>query len=106
MKGLKDTLFSALGSVGFVIYCLISTILLFMPLVFLDLNIFIDAILIFVIIYIPFIGGICEFILWLLSFFVVLNEPFNVFIALYYVALAIYVLTTLLPFIISFFSKQ
>lgn len=105
MNYFKDKLFGIMGSAGYIVYYAISCILFFMPLVFLDFNFIIDIILIFVMLSVPFIGQLCELILWIWSLFIVLKEPFSGFILVYFIALAIYVFTTVLPFIISLFRS-
>jgi hypothetical protein len=61
----------------------------------------IDFIIIFVIVSIPFIGGLTECGIWVWSFVVVLSKPISGWTIFYFVVFAIYFFTTLLPIIIN-----
>lgn len=105
MDLLKDKLLGLMGSTGYIIYYLITCILFFMPLVFLDFNFIIDIILMFIMLSVPFVGHILELILWIWSLFIVIDESFNGFILAYYIALGFYVLTTVFPFLSALFRS-
>lgn len=64
MKNLKDTIINSFGIVGLIIWYLISAIVMFLPLAFLDFSLLIDVLIILAIIAIPFIGDMLEFIIW------------------------------------------
>ena len=105
MKSLKDKLSGALGVVGLVIWYLISAIVVFTPLAFLDLSFIVYGIIIFAIISFSLIGGIVELVIWIWSFIVVVSEPIDGWSVFYFIAFAIYCLTTLLPFVISLIAS-
>lgn len=105
MNKIKDILCGTLGIVGLVVWYLIGAIMMFTPLVFLeDLSFWISLLIIIAILYIPFIGDITQFIIWLWSFVVVVSEPIDGWSIAYFVVCALYVFTTLLPIVINTFA--
>ena len=102
MQKLKDKLYNLLGMTGLIIGYAILLLWFSFPLVFLDFNFIIDAILIYIMITIPIIGPLCEFVLWVWSLLIVIKEPLNVFTVIYYIILAVYVFGSLLPTLYSF----
>lgn len=106
MNSLKEKMTAALGTVGIYLWFGISVLITFAPLAFvLKLGIIIDLILIAVVTTVPVIGTIVELGLWIWSFVKALSMPFDLFIGIYYVALAIYVFTKLVPTVMLCFRR-
>lgn len=101
MKKLKDMFLGTFGVVGYVIWLLISFAVMFAPLWFLDFS-FLIYLLITIVLFIPFIGGITNFVLWVWSFGVVLSQPIDGWSVFYFAIFLIYAITTILPYIIQF----
>lgn len=105
MSFLKDKLFRFMGTTGYIIYYLITCTLFFIPLVFLDFNFIADIILMYIMLRVPFVGHILELILWVWSLFIVLKQPLDGFILVYFIALGLYLLSTVFPFILTVFRS-
>lgn len=71
----------------------------------LKFNFFIDFLIILAILAFPLVGAVVELVIWVWSFVVAISMPFDIFMGIYYVALAIYVLTKLVPMVLTLFSK-
>ena len=104
MKTLKDVLLGSLGTFGYILWYLLSILLIYAPLIFLDLPFLIDLVIIFAVSSVPFWGDIVELIIWIWSIFAVLAGPFDIFAILYFIALAFYIFTKFIPFVISIIS--
>ncbi len=103
---MKEKLVSALGGFGLVVWYLITSIVTFASLLVLDFPFIVVLIMIAVVLLHPFVGDIVQFILWVWSFVIALNEPIDVFMVIYFIAAAIYVLTTLIPFVLTLFRQK
>ena len=97
MEKLKDFLLGTLGVVGYIIWFILSAVLLYAPLMFLDFSFWIDVIIICAISCLPIAGSITEFVIWVLSFVVVVSEPIDGWSIFYFIAFAFYCFTVLLP---------
>lgn len=104
MKVLKEKLIGTLGTVGFILYFIISAMLTVAPLAVLDFPFWVDIIIIFVVFSIPIIGGLMNFIIWIWSFVVVISEPINGLSIFYFVALAVNFLPSVIDIIINIIS--
>jgi hypothetical protein len=100
MNKIKDVLFSSLGVFGIFLWYLIGFIVMFTPLIFLDFS-FLGYWLIIIFLFIPFIGDITNFIIWICSFNAVISEPIDGWSVFYFVIFAFYCLTTVLPYAIN-----
>lgn len=106
MNTIKEKLGSALGGIGLILWYAVSAIVTFAPLFFvLKFNFFIDFLIILAILAFPLVGAVVELVIWVWSFVVAISMPFDIFMGIYYVALAIYVLTKLVPMVLTLFSK-
>lgn len=95
---MKDKLVSALGTFGVVLWYAIVVLITFAPLTILGFSFWIDAIIIFAITTIPFLGSIVNVVIWIWAFVVCIGGPQDVFAIIYYVLFAnkaIYVLLTM-----------
>lgn len=110
MQTLKNLLLGSLGTIGYILWYLVSILLLYAPLVFLDFPLLIDILIIFAITSLPFWGDVVELIIWIWSFVVVLSEPIDVISVIYFVTFAFYIFTKFLPIIKTlikaFFNKN
>ena len=104
MNKVKDLLFGSLGVVGLILWYLIGAIVMFTPLVFLDFSFWVYW-LITAALFIPFIGGITNFIIWIWSFVVVVSEPIDGWSIAYFIIFAIYGLSTIIPTAISIIAS-
>ena len=104
VKSLKETLVVALGGVGFVIWFLLGAVLLFLPLSFLNLPLWIDFIIILILMNTQFIGGVLSIILWVWSFTVVIAQPIDGWSVFYFIGFAIYFFTSILPTVTGIIS--
>ncbi len=106
MNTIKEKLGSALGGIGLILWYAVSAIVTFAPLFcVLKFNFFIDFLIILAILAFPLVGAVVELVIWVWSFVVAISMPFDIFMGIYYVALAIYVLTKLVPMVLTLFSK-
>lgn len=102
MNKVKEFLAGSALLVGSGFRWLLSLLLLFAPLYFvLDLSTLLDCLIILAVLSLPFVGGLIELAIWVWSFIVALNMPFDIFIGIYYAALAFYVFTRLVPMLLS-----
>lgn len=97
----KDILLGSLGLAGLIIWYMISVMVRFTHLLFFDFS-FLISFLVIMVLFIPFVGGITNFILWVWSFNIVLSKPIDGWSIFYFCMLALYVITTILPFVIQF----
>ena len=98
MKNFKDVLAGTFGAVGIILWYLMTGVVLFLPLSFLGFPFWISFVIILVILYVPFIGELTQFVLWIWSF-VVVSEHIDGWSIFYFVAFAFYFFTTILPFV-------
>ena len=101
---MKEKLTTALGAVGFVIYYVISVLITFAPLAFLDFSFLIDFIIIAVITTAPFVGNIVNVVIWVWALIVCISGKQDAFSIIYYI---LFVLNSLnvVSKIISAFRK-
>ena len=98
---MKEKLTGVLGTFGFIIFWIITSILTFMPLTILHWSFWLDILVITIVLFIPVIGNICMFILWAVTLPMVILGPFDIVAIFYYVALAIYVFAYIIPFLLT-----
>lgn len=102
---MKEKLTDALGSVGIVLFYIISVLIVCAPLGFLDFPFWLDVLIIIGFQLLPGIGSIAELVLWVWSFFIVIKGPIDVLAILYFVAMGIYFFSFLPPIIVSIIAK-
>lgn len=106
---MKEKLLNALGNFGVVLYYIIGFLVTLMPMMFFHLPVWLFFLLSIVfqfVIQIPIFGNIIHLGLWIWSFINVLSEPFDFWVVLYYIALAVYVAVFLIPTIIAFIPHK
>ncbi len=106
MKRLKEKLIGTLGTVGFILYFIISAMITVAPLVVLDFPFWIDAIIIFVVISLPFIGGLIEFIIWIWSFVVIISAPISALSYIYFILFAARFLPNVIDIIMTMLYRR
>lgn len=109
MNSLKDKLKSTFGLIGFILYTLLSIILLIAPLNILGFPIWIDFILLVLIVNVPFIGDITQFAVMVLALIKVIKMPFNIPVIICYISLlfyALYLIGTILGIIADRRNKK
>ena len=104
MNKLKDILLGSLGIVGYILWFIIGALVMFAPLIFLDFS-FLGYFLLTMILFIPCIGAITNFILWIWSFTIVVSEPIDGWSIAYFIIFAIYGLSTIIPTAISIIAS-
>ena len=97
MKKLKEFLVGSLGTVGMVIWFIIDFAFLFTPLWFLDIPSFWITLVLTMLLFIPCVGGLTSFVLWILSFIEILSVPIDGWSIFYFAMVAIYFISTVLP---------
>ena len=107
MNKLKEKLQTSLGIVGLILWYFIAITITCAPLfcVF-RFNTIVDVILIGVMTFLPLVGAIVELGLWIWSLVLAINMPFDFFMLVYYIALAFYVFTKIIPTILSLFERR
>lgn len=103
---LKDKLFGALGTFGIILFYILATAIIGIPLAFLDWPFWVDLIVLLVIYFFNLIGGIVQIIIFALSMPVALSSPINFFTIMYFICLAVYVIFCLIPAIITIVHKD
>lgn len=101
MNNLKSFLIGTLGVVGYILWFILGALLMFAPLVFLDMPFWASLLIIIAIMYIPIIGDITNFAIWIWSFVVVISEPIDGWSIAYFIIFGIYVLTSIIPTVIQ-----
>lgn len=97
-------LLSKLGSVGIAIYWIVSIALFVMPLAVIGLPWWANILIYGVILGIPVVGEIAEFVVFVWAFVVALNQPFDWVILLFYISVVIYIVSTLIPTVTGYIS--
>lgn len=95
---MKEKIVGLMGSLGFIIYLCITSILTFIPLAIVHWNFVIDTIIIAIVLFVPIVGSVVQFLLWIISVPLVLSGPFDVVAVLYYLALIVYLIAYGIPF--------
>ena len=82
----------------------ILAMLVMLPLQFLNFPFWVDTIIFIVICSTNLVGKLLGFILWIWSFVIVISNPIGGFSIFYLIVFAIYILTGVLPFVLSLIS--
>lgn len=98
-------LLSKLGSAGVVIYWIIAVILFVMPLAILGLPWWANIIISGIMLGIPLVGEVVEFAVYVWALVEAVKQPFDWAFLLFYISLALYIISTLIPSIIDFISS-
>ncbi len=106
MSIIKEKLSGALGTAGVVIWYFISFLYSFSPLLFLRFPFIVDVLLIAAMTTLPIAGEAIRLILYVWAFIVVIGQPIDVFSIIFFVLTALYLYTTVYPFVISLLSNS
>ena len=104
-KKLTDFLSGSLGVASFLVAWTIRIFFTFLPLYVLDLNFFVDLILIAVATFGGTLGNIVYGGLWVWAFFSALGQPLDFVIIIFYIVLALHVLNFAQAVIRTFSSR-
>lgn len=104
-KKLTDFLSGSLGVASFLVAWTIRIFFTFLPLYVLDLNFFIDLILIAVVTAGGLFGNVVYGGLWVWAFFSALGQPLDFVIIIFYIVLALHVLNFAQAVIRTIFSR-
>lgn len=107
MNALRDKLSSALGVFGIALYYALTMLYVFAPLftVF-RFGVLVTVIITTVALLSPTLGGIIQLVLYVWGFVRSLSMPFDIFVLIFYVCLALYFFTQLLPMLIALFGSR
>ena len=94
-------LLSKLGTVGIVLYWIISATLFVMPLVILNAPWWVPILLFLIIFWIPFSVGPIEWVVYIAALLKAVVEPFDWTALLFYISLAIYTALSVVPLILT-----
>lgn len=104
-KKLTDLLSGSLGVASFLIVWALKIFFVFLPLYVLDLNFFVDLILIAVVTVGGVFGNVVYGGLWVWAFFSALGQPLDFVIIIFYIVLALHVLNFAQAVIRTFSSR-
>lgn len=104
-KKLTDLLSGSLGVASFLIVWALKIFFVFLPLYVLDLNFFVDLILIAIATFGGTLGNIVYGGLWIWAFFCALGQPLDLVIVIFYIVLAFHVFNFAQAVIRTFFSR-
>lgn len=107
---IKEKLTESLGVFGVILFYIISLAHIVVPLAVFEIPFWAKSILLFVMMMIPFLGGIVELIVWVWAFIIVINAPITIWSIIFFIIFGLYLIFILLPPVISFafgiFSKD
>lgn len=98
---MRDKLIQSFGGVGFGLWLILGFCLSYMPLWFLPIHGLALFAIIAVIMFIPIVGDIVNFILWVVSFPVVLKGPQDWLAIAYYIVFAVNMLFNVIPIMLN-----
>ena len=98
---MRDKLIQSFGGAGFVLWLILGFFLSYMPLWFLPIHGLALFAIIAVIMFIPIVGDVVNFILWVVSFPVVLKGPQDWLAIAYYIVFAVNMLFNVIPIMIN-----
>lgn len=98
---MRDKLIQSFGGVGFGLWLILGFCLSYMPLWFIPIHGLLLLAIIAVIMFVPIVGGIANFILWVVSFPVVLNGPQDELAIAYYIVFSIYIIFNVIPILLN-----
>lgn len=103
---MKEKLSYTLGSVGLIIWYIISIVYSFAPLLVLDIGYFVSFLLILAMNLLPIGGELLRMGLYIWATIVVLGRPLNIIYIIFLICAAVYFFTTVLPFLKALFGKR
>lgn len=96
MKRIKDWVFTTFGTIGVVLFYLVSILFQIAPLIMLDFHFLIDFVLIIAMICIPFLNIIVNLIVWIWALIVTIGGEQDAWAIAYYIIFAINAFSVLL----------
>lgn len=99
MISMKDKLSSVFGASAGIVWWLFTAILFISPVLVLDMPIWADF-LVFFVLSIPFIGGLARLALYIITLFYVSDAPDGIAL-FFWISLGLYVVFELLPCVVS-----
>lgn len=106
MDALKTWLVEKIGTLGFIIWFIISLIFLVVPVVVLPVPFWLRLIIILVIYALPMIGLLLQIVVFFWGFFVTISGPQDIVAIIFYIVFALWICLSFIPLLISVFSKQ
>ncbi|MFA5423516.1 MAG: hypothetical protein WC374_06620 [Phycisphaerae bacterium] len=98
---LKEKLIVTMGGFGYVLFYLIIGVITFAPLMYLNFPWWVDILIIFIVMFTKTIGGLVLTVGWIWSFINMINSPFNFKTVFYIIAVILYIILWLAPFVTS-----
>lgn len=98
---MRDKLVHSFGGIGIILWLLLGFTLSYMPIWFLPIHGIAMIAVIAVIMFVPIVGDVLNFILWAVSFPTVLNGPQDGLAITYYVIFAIYIIFNVIPILLG-----
>ena len=99
---MKDKLINTLGSVGVILWYLLSLLIAIMPLVMIDAQFLLNLLLLGVLLFIPVTSGI----FWVWGLICAIRGPQDLIAIIYYVLFVIMFLPFFINSVLSIFSKR
>lgn len=106
MGKLKEWLVNTFAGIGSVIWTVISLLFLVLPVFYLPVSIWIKALIIVAIYFLPLGNLIGQAIVYIWAFVVTVSGPQDVLAIIFYVFFALWLYTTAYPMLCSLFSKH
>lgn len=103
---MKDKIFSAFGTIGLIIWYIVSCALMYAPLYFIGFPWWANLIVIVIILSVPVIGDIIELASWIWGFTIIVHEPFGFAVVWFYVAFVVYLVLNVIPRLLNLFTKN
>ena len=101
----KEWIVGSLGAVGLILFYLIQVVIIFIPLVFLGLPWWVDALLALFVLFVPFLNTIAALAIWIWSFIIVISSPITWVSIVYFICLAFHLVFEIIPVVISFIGS-
>lgn len=94
------------GVFGLILYYALFLMIAYAPLMFLDFPWWVDVLIALGVTFIPYAGGLAEFVLWVWGFLVVVKLPLSFTVVLFYIGAVLYLLFVLIPRLLSRFGIE
>lgn len=98
---MRDKLVRSFGGIGFILWLLLGFCLSYMPIWFLPIHGIAMVAVIAVIMFVPIVGDVLNFILWAVSLPTVLTGPQDGLAIAYYIIFAIYIIFNVIPILLG-----
>lgn len=98
---MRNKLIHSFGGIGIILWLILGFCLSYMPIWFLPIHGIAMVAVIAVIMFVPIVGDVLNFILWAVSFPTVLSGPQDGLAIAYYIIFAIYIISNVIPFLLG-----